>query len=150
MVVHTKQGERLYRISPWAKYVTKEEKSVIYDWVHWDPPHPYVVSFLLTCIHKKFGSGSDVGVAKTPSEHCWGASHRAPRWAGDSSRSLPRLRQYAAGIGSNTLPMTLKGIKQSRKRKPACIYIFLREWKTEELLWYVIFYQMEQSAGIIQ
>lgn len=58
MVVHTKQGERLYRISPWAKYVTKEEKSVIYDWVHWDPPHPYVVSwfFLLTCINKKFNS----------------------------------------------------------------------------------------------
>lgn len=46
VVVHTKQGERLYRISPWAKYVTKEEKSIIYDWVHWDPPHPYVVSNL--------------------------------------------------------------------------------------------------------
>ncbi|XP_029026979.1 1,4-alpha-glucan-branching enzyme [Betta splendens] len=41
VVVHTKSGERLYRISPWAKYVTREEKSVIYDWVHWDPPHPY-------------------------------------------------------------------------------------------------------------
>uniref|UniRef100_H3C3Z1 1,4-alpha-glucan branching enzyme n=1 Tax=Tetraodon nigroviridis TaxID=99883 RepID=H3C3Z1_TETNG len=42
VVVHTKQGERLYRISPWAKYVNREEKSIIYDWVHWDPPHPYV------------------------------------------------------------------------------------------------------------
>ncbi|KAK2846716.1 hypothetical protein Q5P01_009715 [Channa striata] len=42
VVVHTKEGERLYRISPWAKYVTKEEKSVIYDWVHWDPPQPYI------------------------------------------------------------------------------------------------------------
>uniref|UniRef100_A0A672ZF59 1,4-alpha-glucan branching enzyme n=1 Tax=Sphaeramia orbicularis TaxID=375764 RepID=A0A672ZF59_9TELE len=41
VVVHTKDGQRLYRISPWAKYVTREEKSVIYDWVHWDPPHPY-------------------------------------------------------------------------------------------------------------
>lgn len=45
MVVHTKEGERLYRISPWAKYVTKGEKSVIYDWVHWDPPQPYIVSY---------------------------------------------------------------------------------------------------------
>lgn len=44
VVVHTKEGERLYRISPWAKYVTKEDKSVIYDWVHWDPPYPYIVS----------------------------------------------------------------------------------------------------------
>uniref|UniRef100_A0A3Q3VVG0 1,4-alpha-glucan branching enzyme n=1 Tax=Mola mola TaxID=94237 RepID=A0A3Q3VVG0_MOLML len=42
VVVHTKEGERLYRISPWAKYVTKEEKAVIYDWVHWDPPNPYI------------------------------------------------------------------------------------------------------------
>ncbi|XP_031428877.1 1,4-alpha-glucan-branching enzyme [Clupea harengus] len=41
VVVHTKEGERLYRISPWAKYVTQHEKSVIYDWVHWDPPQPY-------------------------------------------------------------------------------------------------------------
>lgn len=44
MVVHTKEGERLYRISPWAKYVTQEEKSVTYDWVHYDPPQPYIVS----------------------------------------------------------------------------------------------------------
>uniref|UniRef100_A0AAQ5YUA4 1,4-alpha-glucan branching enzyme n=1 Tax=Amphiprion ocellaris TaxID=80972 RepID=A0AAQ5YUA4_AMPOC len=43
VVVHTKEGERLYRISPWAKYVNREEKSVIYDWVHWDPPQPYNV-----------------------------------------------------------------------------------------------------------
>uniref|UniRef100_A0A3B5LH52 1,4-alpha-glucan branching enzyme n=1 Tax=Xiphophorus couchianus TaxID=32473 RepID=A0A3B5LH52_9TELE len=42
VVVHTKDGDRIYRISPWAKYVTREEKSVIYDWVHWDPPQPYV------------------------------------------------------------------------------------------------------------
>ncbi len=45
VVVHTKEGERLYRNSPWAKYVTREEKSVIYDWVHWDPPQPYIVSY---------------------------------------------------------------------------------------------------------
>lgn len=44
VVVHTRMGERLYRISPWAKYVTRHEKSVIYDWVHWDPPQPYIVS----------------------------------------------------------------------------------------------------------
>ncbi|KAM3875476.1 LOW QUALITY PROTEIN: 1,4-alpha-glucan-branching enzyme-like [Diretmus argenteus] len=42
VVVHTKEGERLYRISPWAKYVNRDEKSVIYDWVHWDPPQPYI------------------------------------------------------------------------------------------------------------
>ncbi|MFT7803862.1 1,4-alpha-glucan-branching enzyme [Arapaima gigas] len=42
VVVHTKDRERLYRISPWAKYVTKIDTSVVYDWVHWDPPQPYV------------------------------------------------------------------------------------------------------------
>ncbi|KAK6296354.1 hypothetical protein J4Q44_G00324960 [Coregonus suidteri] len=42
VVVHTKKGERLYRISPWAKYATQAEKQVIYDWVHWDPPQPYL------------------------------------------------------------------------------------------------------------
>lgn len=47
VVVHTKEGERLYRISPWAKYVTREEKSVIYDWVHYDPPQPYIVRWNL-------------------------------------------------------------------------------------------------------
>uniref|UniRef100_A0A665V042 1,4-alpha-glucan branching enzyme n=1 Tax=Echeneis naucrates TaxID=173247 RepID=A0A665V042_ECHNA len=43
VVVHTKQGERLYRISPWAKYVTQEDTAVVYDWVHWDPPQPYQI-----------------------------------------------------------------------------------------------------------
>uniref|UniRef100_A0AAY4B080 1,4-alpha-glucan branching enzyme n=1 Tax=Denticeps clupeoides TaxID=299321 RepID=A0AAY4B080_9TELE len=43
VVVHTKDGERLYRISPWAKYVTQQRDSVVYDWVHWDPPSPYVL-----------------------------------------------------------------------------------------------------------
>lgn len=52
VVVHTKEGERLYRISPWAKYVTREEKSVIYDWVHYDPPQPYVVSWNLVDIER--------------------------------------------------------------------------------------------------
>ncbi|XP_034723555.1 1,4-alpha-glucan-branching enzyme [Etheostoma cragini] len=41
VVVHTKDGSRLYRNSPWAKYVNREEGSVIYNWVHWDPPQPY-------------------------------------------------------------------------------------------------------------
>lgn len=54
MVVHTKEGERLYRISPWAKYVTKEEKAVIYDWVHWDPPNPYIVSYYLHFLTRLF------------------------------------------------------------------------------------------------
>ncbi|GAA6068511.1 1,4-alpha-glucan-branching enzyme isoform X1, partial [Tachysurus ichikawai] len=42
VVLHTKEGERLYRISPWASYVTKASTSVVYDWVFWDSPHPYV------------------------------------------------------------------------------------------------------------
>ncbi|XP_017346410.1 1,4-alpha-glucan-branching enzyme isoform X1 [Ictalurus punctatus] len=42
VVLHTKEGERLYRISPWATYVTKPDLLVVYDWVYWDPPHPYV------------------------------------------------------------------------------------------------------------
>uniref|UniRef100_W5KR96 1,4-alpha-glucan branching enzyme n=1 Tax=Astyanax mexicanus TaxID=7994 RepID=W5KR96_ASTMX len=42
VVVHTKEGERLYRISPWATYVNKVSTAVVYDWVLWDPPQPYV------------------------------------------------------------------------------------------------------------
>ncbi|XDV54163.1 hypothetical protein PO909_022517, partial [Leuciscus waleckii] len=41
LVVLTKTGEYLFRISPWAKYVTKMLDSVTYDWTHWDPPQPY-------------------------------------------------------------------------------------------------------------
>nr|XP_015197484.1 PREDICTED: 1,4-alpha-glucan-branching enzyme isoform X2 [Lepisosteus oculatus] len=41
VVIRSKSGELLFRISPWAKYVVQEEKSVIYDWVHWEPPQPY-------------------------------------------------------------------------------------------------------------
>ncbi|KAF7700169.1 1,4-alpha-glucan-branching enzyme [Silurus meridionalis] len=42
VVLHTKEGERLYRISPWATYVTRADTSVVYEWAYWDPPHPYV------------------------------------------------------------------------------------------------------------
>ncbi|KAK3561176.1 hypothetical protein QTP86_028364, partial [Hemibagrus guttatus] len=42
VVLHTQEGERLYRISPWATYVTKADTSVVYEWMYWDPPHPYV------------------------------------------------------------------------------------------------------------
>ncbi|XP_051971922.1 1,4-alpha-glucan-branching enzyme [Xyrauchen texanus] len=41
LVILTKKGEYLFRISPWAKYVTKSLDSVTYDWTHWDPPQPY-------------------------------------------------------------------------------------------------------------
>lgn len=41
-VVILKNTQLLYRISPWAKYVVQEGKKVTYDWVHWDPPHPYI------------------------------------------------------------------------------------------------------------
>ncbi|XP_063058388.1 1,4-alpha-glucan-branching enzyme [Engraulis encrasicolus] len=42
LVVLTQEGEYLFRLSPWAKYVTKTLDSVTYDWIHWDPPHPYL------------------------------------------------------------------------------------------------------------
>uniref|UniRef100_H3AP55 1,4-alpha-glucan branching enzyme n=2 Tax=Latimeria chalumnae TaxID=7897 RepID=H3AP55_LATCH len=41
VVLRSKTGQLIYRISPWAKYVVREEKNVIYDWVYWDPPQPY-------------------------------------------------------------------------------------------------------------
>lgn len=33
----------MYRISPWAKHVTREGDNVNYDWIHWDPEHTYKV-----------------------------------------------------------------------------------------------------------
>ncbi|KAM9088092.1 1,4-alpha-glucan-branching enzyme isoform 2-T2 [Megaptera novaeangliae] len=41
VVIRSKSGEILYRISPWAKYVTRDGDNVNYDWIHWDPEHPY-------------------------------------------------------------------------------------------------------------
>ncbi|MEE6507415.1 hypothetical protein FKM82_022025, partial [Ascaphus truei] len=41
VVIRSKCGEMLYRISPWAKYVVQEDKNVVYDWVHWEPVQPY-------------------------------------------------------------------------------------------------------------
>ncbi|XP_066555963.1 1,4-alpha-glucan-branching enzyme isoform X2 [Amia ocellicauda] len=41
VVIRSKTGELLFRISPWAKYVVRDQTSVIYDWVHWDPPQQY-------------------------------------------------------------------------------------------------------------
>ncbi|CAN0397601.1 unnamed protein product [Lampetra planeri] len=41
VVVVTTDGRTLFRISPWAHYVTKEGAAVTYEWVHWDPPNPY-------------------------------------------------------------------------------------------------------------
>uniref|UniRef100_A0A5F9DKX8 1,4-alpha-glucan-branching enzyme n=1 Tax=Oryctolagus cuniculus TaxID=9986 RepID=A0A5F9DKX8_RABIT len=41
VVITSKSGEILYRISPWAKYVTREVGNVNYDWIHWDPEYPY-------------------------------------------------------------------------------------------------------------
>ncbi|XP_039600888.1 1,4-alpha-glucan-branching enzyme-like [Polypterus senegalus] len=41
VVIRCRNGQLVFRISPWAKYVVREDNSVIYDWVHWDPPHPY-------------------------------------------------------------------------------------------------------------
>nr|XP_044606510.1 1,4-alpha-glucan-branching enzyme [Equus asinus] len=41
VVIRSKSGEILYRISPWAKYVVRESGNVNYDWIHWDPEQPY-------------------------------------------------------------------------------------------------------------
>ncbi|NP_001088368.1 glucan (1,4-alpha-), branching enzyme 1 S homeolog [Xenopus laevis] len=41
VVMTSKSGETLYRISPWAKYVIREDNKAVYDWVHWEPPQPY-------------------------------------------------------------------------------------------------------------
>nr|XP_021522940.1 1,4-alpha-glucan-branching enzyme [Aotus nancymaae] len=41
VVITSKSGEILYRISPWAKYVVREADNVNYDWIHWDPEHLY-------------------------------------------------------------------------------------------------------------
>lgn len=107
VVVHTKQGERLYRISPWAKYVTKEEKSIIYDWVHWDPPHPYIVSKLIDkfqlynkSYRKSISCNKDV--IYTLTEHGSKCSLEALRGAGDSSRCA------FAALSSSTLLVTPK------------------------------------------
>ncbi|XP_078264740.1 heat shock factor 2-binding protein [Rhinoraja longicauda] len=42
LVIVDQNGRRLYRISPWARYVTRNETSPTYDWVHWDPPQRYM------------------------------------------------------------------------------------------------------------
>uniref|UniRef100_UPI00398F4308 1,4-alpha-glucan-branching enzyme isoform X2 n=1 Tax=Pristiophorus japonicus TaxID=55135 RepID=UPI00398F4308 len=42
VVIDSKAGERLYRNSPWARYVTQEVNGPTYGWVHWDPPQRYV------------------------------------------------------------------------------------------------------------
>ncbi|KAH0507526.1 1,4-alpha-glucan-branching enzyme [Microtus ochrogaster] len=41
VVITSKSGEILYRISPWAKYVVRESDNVNYDWIHWDPDDTY-------------------------------------------------------------------------------------------------------------
>lgn len=45
VVIKTKSGEVIYRISPWAKYVFQEEKNVVYDWVHWQPAESYTCKY---------------------------------------------------------------------------------------------------------
>ncbi|XP_077150188.1 1,4-alpha-glucan-branching enzyme isoform X1 [Ranitomeya variabilis] len=45
VVIKTKSGEVIYRISPWAKYVFQEEKKVVYDWVHWQPVDSYTCKY---------------------------------------------------------------------------------------------------------
>uniref|UniRef100_A0A4X2L618 1,4-alpha-glucan branching enzyme n=1 Tax=Vombatus ursinus TaxID=29139 RepID=A0A4X2L618_VOMUR len=41
VVITSKSGEILYRISPWAKYVVREGDNVNYDWIQWDPELSY-------------------------------------------------------------------------------------------------------------
>ncbi|XP_038012821.1 1,4-alpha-glucan-branching enzyme isoform X4 [Motacilla alba alba] len=42
VVIRAQNGALLYRISPWARYVVREEDKVNYDWVHWNPPQSYI------------------------------------------------------------------------------------------------------------
>ncbi|KAK2529847.1 Gbe1 [Columba livia] len=42
VVIRAQNGELLYRISPWARYVVRDEDKVNYDWVHWNPPLSYI------------------------------------------------------------------------------------------------------------
>ncbi|XP_072115914.1 1,4-alpha-glucan-branching enzyme isoform X1 [Mobula birostris] len=42
VVIGDGTGQQLYRISPWARYVTRQVNSRIYEWVHWQPPLRYV------------------------------------------------------------------------------------------------------------
>jgi len=53
VVICAQNGEILYRISPWARYVVRDEDKVNYDWVHWNPPHPYIVR-LKYCFQKVY------------------------------------------------------------------------------------------------
>ncbi|ELU05120.1 hypothetical protein CAPTEDRAFT_228125 [Capitella teleta] len=41
LIVVDKEGKHLDRLSPWATYVTCEEKAVIYDQRFWNPPQRY-------------------------------------------------------------------------------------------------------------
>ncbi|XP_059506063.1 1,4-alpha-glucan-branching enzyme isoform X2 [Stegostoma tigrinum] len=41
VVIECTAGQQLYRISPWAQYVIREQNASTYDWVHWDPPERY-------------------------------------------------------------------------------------------------------------
>ncbi|XP_064583009.1 1,4-alpha-glucan-branching enzyme isoform X1 [Zonotrichia leucophrys gambelii] len=42
VVIRAQNGALLYRISPWARYVVRDEDKVNYDWVHWNPPQSYI------------------------------------------------------------------------------------------------------------
>lgn len=42
LVIRTKSGALVDRLSPWAKYVKAPEKVPVYDQVFWDPPQRYV------------------------------------------------------------------------------------------------------------
>nr|XP_027305124.1 1,4-alpha-glucan-branching enzyme isoform X1 [Anas platyrhynchos] len=42
VVIRAQNGELLYRISPWARYVVRDQDKVNYDWVHWNPPQSYI------------------------------------------------------------------------------------------------------------
>ncbi|XP_060587945.1 1,4-alpha-glucan-branching enzyme-like isoform X2 [Ruditapes philippinarum] len=41
LVMHTKSGKLEDRLSPWAKFVTREEKVPVYDQIFWDPKERY-------------------------------------------------------------------------------------------------------------
>lgn len=53
MVIRAQNGELLYRISPWARYVVRDQDKVNYDWVRWNPPQSYIVR-LKYCFQKVY------------------------------------------------------------------------------------------------
>ncbi|XP_069641490.1 1,4-alpha-glucan-branching enzyme isoform X4 [Haliaeetus albicilla] len=78
VVIRAQNGELLYRISPWARYVVRDEDKVNYDWVHWNPPQSYIL-----------GEGRATSNTNTSEKQ-----HKYP-----SPKRLKSLRIYESHVG---------------------------------------------------